>query len=226
MKPLGDYEAFSRWSGKPRTWGPDSSCWCAWFGGKVIDGLCEVLDNHLAAPRGRDMRPAAIGLRSVADERGHGSPSAETQFMLCRDRQGCINVRGGRTKCAVWFSQHRHLSSRPHDACQRGQVGAADNRPVHPEGFTAAIAAWSDGETTATDYEAFIQVTIAARTSKHLARWAFPPMTLQDLQSSEIGYRVRDALRGALESNRTNTAVWFKPHEYSSLVCAQSRERT
>ncbi len=33
----------------------------AWFGGQVIDGLCEVLDEHQAARRGREMRPAAIG---------------------------------------------------------------------------------------------------------------------------------------------------------------------
>jgi hypothetical protein len=33
----------------------------AWFGGNVVDGLCEVLDKHVAALRGRDMRSAAIG---------------------------------------------------------------------------------------------------------------------------------------------------------------------
>jgi hypothetical protein len=56
---LGDYEAFRAWSGKPRAWGPEGSRWRAWFGGKVIDGLCEVLDEHLAAKRRG--RPAAIG---------------------------------------------------------------------------------------------------------------------------------------------------------------------
>lgn len=61
MKPLGEYGPFRRWSGKPRAWGPDGAGWQAWFGGKVIDALCEVLDEHLAARRGRDMRPAAIG---------------------------------------------------------------------------------------------------------------------------------------------------------------------
>ena len=59
-KPLGDYEAFKRWSGEPRRWGPDGA-WRAWFGGKVVDGLCDVLDEHLAAPRRRGMHPAAIG---------------------------------------------------------------------------------------------------------------------------------------------------------------------
>jgi|GEM_PF-5561393 hypothetical protein len=72
----------------------------------------------------------------------------------------------------------------------------------------AAIAAWSESENTATDYETVIQVTIAARTPKNLVRWAFPPLTLPDLQSDETGYRVRDALRAALESSRTYTAVW------------------
>jgi hypothetical protein len=48
---LGDYEAFRGWSGKPRTWGPQSAGWRAWFGGKVIDGLCEVIDEHLATLR-------------------------------------------------------------------------------------------------------------------------------------------------------------------------------
>ena len=32
-----------------------------WFGGKVIDGLCEVLDEHLDAPRCGGMYPAAVG---------------------------------------------------------------------------------------------------------------------------------------------------------------------
>ena len=59
--PLGDYERFRRWSGKPRNWGPDGAGWRAWFGGQVIDGLCDLLDEHLAARRGREMRPAAIG---------------------------------------------------------------------------------------------------------------------------------------------------------------------
>jgi hypothetical protein len=60
-KRLGEYETFGRWSGKPFGWGPDKS-WRAWFGGQVVDGLCAVLDEHLAAPRsGREMYPAAIG---------------------------------------------------------------------------------------------------------------------------------------------------------------------
>lgn len=57
--PLGDYETFRHWSGKPRAWGPQESGWRAWFGGKIVDGLCEVLDEHLAVRR-RGV-PAAIG---------------------------------------------------------------------------------------------------------------------------------------------------------------------
>jgi hypothetical protein len=59
--PLGDYEPFRKWSGKPRTWGPEGAGWRAWFGGEVVDGLCDVLDEQLAAPRARGMYPAAIG---------------------------------------------------------------------------------------------------------------------------------------------------------------------
>lgn len=62
--PLGDYEPFRNWSGKPRAWGPEGAGWQVWFGGKVVDGFCKVLDEHLAAPRrsGRNARyPAAIG---------------------------------------------------------------------------------------------------------------------------------------------------------------------
>jgi hypothetical protein len=57
--PLGEYELFKKWSGFPRTCanGEDR----AWFGGQVVDGLCDVLDEHLAAPRGDDSGSAAIG---------------------------------------------------------------------------------------------------------------------------------------------------------------------
>ncbi len=57
--PLGDYEAFRAWSGKPRAWGPEGSGWRAWFGGKVVEGLCDVIDEHLALKRRG--APAAIG---------------------------------------------------------------------------------------------------------------------------------------------------------------------
>lgn len=50
FKALGDHEAFSAWSGKPRQWGPDGT-WRAWFGGKVVDGLCELLDERLDLPQ-------------------------------------------------------------------------------------------------------------------------------------------------------------------------------
>jgi hypothetical protein len=56
---LGDYEAFRAWSGKPRAWGPPDAGWRAWFAGRVVDGLCEVIDEHLATKR-RGV-PAAIG---------------------------------------------------------------------------------------------------------------------------------------------------------------------
>lgn len=56
---LGDYKAFRSWSGRPRSWGPQDAGWQAWFGGRVVDGLCEILDEHLAGKR-RGV-PAAIG---------------------------------------------------------------------------------------------------------------------------------------------------------------------
>jgi hypothetical protein len=61
-KPLGDYPAFEWFSGQPRSWGPEGAGWRAWFGGRVVDGLCDVLDEHLAARRtSREMYPCAIG---------------------------------------------------------------------------------------------------------------------------------------------------------------------
>ncbi|VBA38775.1 hypothetical protein LAUMK191_05669 [Mycobacterium attenuatum] len=56
-KPLGEYELFKKWSGRPRTWGANSEA-RAWFGGQLLDGLCTVLDEHLAAAGGQS---AAIG---------------------------------------------------------------------------------------------------------------------------------------------------------------------
>jgi hypothetical protein len=56
-KPLGEYELFKKWSGRPRTWGANGEA-RAWFGGQVVDGLCTGLDEHLAATGGRS---AAIG---------------------------------------------------------------------------------------------------------------------------------------------------------------------
>jgi len=55
--PLGEYELFKKWSGRPLTWGADAEG-RVWFGGKVLDGLCTVLDEHLASTGGRS---AAIG---------------------------------------------------------------------------------------------------------------------------------------------------------------------
>lgn len=56
-RPLGEYELFEKWSGRPRTWGPGGEA-RVWFGGQILDGLCTVIDEHLAATGGRS---AAIG---------------------------------------------------------------------------------------------------------------------------------------------------------------------
>lgn len=58
--PLGDYEGFRAWSGRPRSWGQADAGWRVWFGGNVVEGLCEVLDEHLSAKRSVG-RSAAIG---------------------------------------------------------------------------------------------------------------------------------------------------------------------
>jgi hypothetical protein len=72
----------------------------------------------------------------------------------------------------------------------------------------AAIAAWSENENPATNNGVVLQVTIAARSSKLLVRWPFPPQTLpSQLQSSETDHRVLEALREALESERTYSAL-------------------
>ena len=67
--PLGDYEAFQSWSGRPRPWGPSDAGWRAWFGGQVIDGLCSVLDEHLAAYRSSPVPSLALAT-------GRGVPAA------------------------------------------------------------------------------------------------------------------------------------------------------
>jgi hypothetical protein len=112
MKPLGDYEPFRRWSGKPRAWGPEGAGWQAWFGGKVVDGLCEVLDEHLTARRGREMRPAAIGCVPWLTSEAVVDRLLKTQLMLRRDRQGRIGICARRTECAVWVPKRGHLSAR------------------------------------------------------------------------------------------------------------------
>jgi hypothetical protein len=45
LKGLGDYEPFQKWSGRPRQWGGSGDR--VWFGGGVVDGLCELLDEQL-----------------------------------------------------------------------------------------------------------------------------------------------------------------------------------
>lgn len=83
--PLGDYETFRHWSGKPRAWGPQESGWRAWFGGKIVDGLCEVLDEHLAVRR-RGV-PAAIGCVPWLSSEAVAE-TARIERLLRGDRQG------------------------------------------------------------------------------------------------------------------------------------------
>lgn len=59
-RPLGAHEAFVEWSGRPRPWGPDHR-WQVWFAGGVIDGLLQVLDEHIASAQRRSRFPAVIG---------------------------------------------------------------------------------------------------------------------------------------------------------------------
>jgi hypothetical protein len=51
-------------------WGPEGAGWRAWFAGNVIDGLCEILDEHLAAERRGYLFPHGIRAREG------GSPAA------------------------------------------------------------------------------------------------------------------------------------------------------
>jgi hypothetical protein len=57
---LGDYDEFS-WFSTPRSRGSQDGSWRAWFGGKVVDGLCEVLDERLSRIPRKDGLRAAIG---------------------------------------------------------------------------------------------------------------------------------------------------------------------
>ena len=50
--------------------GPAGADWRAWFGGNVLSGLCDVLDEHLAAERRGHLSPGAFLPRSK------GSPAA------------------------------------------------------------------------------------------------------------------------------------------------------
>ena len=85
--PLGDNEAFRGWSGRPRSWGVKDAGWRVWFAGKVVDGLCEVLDEHLAAKR-RGV-PAAIGCVPWLDsEAVVDRLLARPHRLLCGGRQG------------------------------------------------------------------------------------------------------------------------------------------
>jgi hypothetical protein len=64
LQPLSDYQPFRSLSGRrPQRWGTDFSN-RAWFGGGVVDGLCDVLDEYLSR---RMSRPAAIGCVYLLD---------------------------------------------------------------------------------------------------------------------------------------------------------------
>jgi hypothetical protein len=56
VRAFGEYQNFSWWSDHPRGWGPNG-WWPVWFGGRVLDGLVEVIDDHIAEVEGR----AALG---------------------------------------------------------------------------------------------------------------------------------------------------------------------
>ena len=62
--PLGDYGQFKWLSGREFPWGPEGR-WRAWFAGKVVEGLVQVMDEHAAGVQGGYQRglvgPAAMG---------------------------------------------------------------------------------------------------------------------------------------------------------------------
>jgi hypothetical protein len=65
MDPLGDNERFAHWSGHVRHWGTQDAKCRSWFGGKVIEGLCQVLDEHLQAPQPPRSQAATAALGCV-----------------------------------------------------------------------------------------------------------------------------------------------------------------
>ncbi len=62
--PLGQYPQFRGLTGREFRWGP-SEAWRAWFAGGVVDGLVDVIDEHIAAIQNGYQRglvgPAAVG---------------------------------------------------------------------------------------------------------------------------------------------------------------------
>jgi hypothetical protein len=52
VRAFGDYQNFSWWSDHPRDWRPNDR-WPVWFGGRVLDGLVEGIDDHIAEVEGR-----------------------------------------------------------------------------------------------------------------------------------------------------------------------------
>jgi hypothetical protein len=60
-----DFEAFASWGNGPREWGPDTA-WRVWFGGDVLAGLVQVIDERVATRKkgrryGTDVGSATIG---------------------------------------------------------------------------------------------------------------------------------------------------------------------
>ncbi len=92
-QPLGEYEVFRRWGGKARSWGPDGRC-RIWFGGEVIDGLAQVIDEHVAA-EGRRRETASAALGCVPWLTHQGIAARLARLSAC-----CVVVDKGRRQLA------------------------------------------------------------------------------------------------------------------------------
>jgi hypothetical protein len=67
-------------------WGGQDSGWRAWFGGRVIDGLCEALDEHLEEHKHSE--PAVIGCVPWFDSRA-------VEDRLLKMRACCVVIDKG-----------------------------------------------------------------------------------------------------------------------------------
>lgn len=88
--PLGGYGAVAGWTAHPRSWGQDGRS-RVWFAGDVLDGLTQVIDEHVAAVQleRRWWSPAALGCVPWLIHRGIAE-------RLARLHACCIVVDKGR----------------------------------------------------------------------------------------------------------------------------------
>jgi len=146
LLPFGDYQNFSWWSAHPRDWGPNEERWPVWFGGRVLDGLVEVIDDHIAQVEGR---AAALGCVPWFD-------SSAVASRLVRFRGCCIVIdkgsfhrdalqrltRDGRGFPNVLWNLCDMAPAQDGEALTRGPFVGVPEYEVGP----VRIAGWRDGK--------------------------------------------------------------------------------